>query len=128
MRLIDADALYDKNFAKLREGEVLYSFSPSDIDNAPTIDAVPTPQPSSWWSVEERLPETGTYVVCMAKRNPFSGYMPMVAKILKNGWVNPVTGQYICEVTGWMPMPDPPGNHPHPPAATKGKNRENRID
>ena len=64
-------------------------------------------KPSSWWSVEERLPETGTYVVCMAKRNPFSGYMPMVAKILKNGWVNPVTGQYICEVTGWMPMPLP---------------------
>ena len=22
--------------------------------------------------------------------------------------VDPVTGQYICEVTGWMPLPDPP--------------------
>ena len=61
-----------------------------------------------WISVEDELPEVGGYVVCIAKRNPFSRFMPMVARIEKNGWVNPMTEQYISEVTHWMPMPHPP--------------------
>ena len=61
-----------------------------------------------WISVEDELPDVGGYVVCIAKRNPFSRFMPMVARIEKNGWVNPMTEQYISEVTHWMPMPQPP--------------------
>ena len=61
-----------------------------------------------WISVKDRLPEAGGYVVCIAKRNPFSRFMPMVARIEKNGWVNPITEQYISDVTHWMPMPNPP--------------------
>ena len=61
-----------------------------------------------WISVDDRLPEDGRYVVCIAKRNPFSRFMPMVARIEKNGWVNPITEQYISEVTHWMPIPEPP--------------------
>lgn len=61
-----------------------------------------------WISVKDRLPEAGGYVVCIAKRNPFSRFMPMVARIEKNGWVNPITEQYISEVTNWMPIPQPP--------------------
>ena len=61
-----------------------------------------------WISVKDMLPEAGGYVVCIAKRNPFSRFMPMVARIEKNGWVNPITEQYISEVTHWMPMPEPP--------------------
>lgn len=61
-----------------------------------------------WISVKDRLPEAGGYVVCIAKRNPFSRFMPMVARIEKNGWVNPITEQYISEVTHWMQMPQPP--------------------
>lgn len=61
-----------------------------------------------WISVEDRLPEAGGYVVCIAKRNPFSRFMPMVARIEKNGWVNPITEQYISEVTHWMLIPEPP--------------------
>ena len=61
-----------------------------------------------WVSVDDRLPEAGGYVVCIAKRNPFSRFMPMVARIEKNGWVNPITEQYISEVTHWMPIPQPP--------------------
>ena len=61
-----------------------------------------------WISVKDRLPEVGGYVVCIAKRNPFSRFMPMVARIEKNGWVNPITEQYISEVTHWMPLPTPP--------------------
>jgi len=61
-----------------------------------------------WISVDDELPEVGGYVVCIAKRNPFSRFMPMVARIEKNGWANPITEQYISEVTNWMPMPQPP--------------------
>ena len=61
-----------------------------------------------WIPVTERLPEVGVYVVCIAKRNQFSRFMPMVARIEKNGWVNPITEQYIAEVTHWMPIPSPP--------------------
>ena len=63
---------------------------------------------NGWISVQDRLPEVGRYVVCIAKRNPFSRFMPMVARIEKNGWVNPITEQYISEVTHWMPMPELP--------------------
>ena len=63
---------------------------------------------NGWISVKDRLPEVGGYVVCIAKRNPFSRFMPMVARIEKNGWVNPMTEQYISEVTNWMPLPEPP--------------------
>ena len=70
------------------------------ISNAVTVQ--------EWISVDDRLPEVGGYVVCMAKRNPFSRFMPMVARIEKNGWVNPMTEQYISEVTHWIPLPNPP--------------------
>ena len=63
---------------------------------------------NGWISVQDRLPEAGGYVVCIAKRNPFSRFMPMVARIEKNGWVNPITEQYISEVTHWMTIPQPP--------------------
>ena len=62
-----------------------------------------------WIPVTERLPEAGGYVVCIAKRNPFSRFMPIVARIEKNGWVNSITEQYISEVTHWMPMPSTEG-------------------
>ena len=61
-----------------------------------------------WIPVKDRMPEAGGYVVCIAKRNPFSRFMPMVARIEKNGWANPITEQYISEVTHWMPLPEPP--------------------
>ena len=61
-----------------------------------------------WISVKDRMPEAGGYVVCIAKRNPFSRFMPMVARIEKKGWANPITDQYISEVTHWMPLPEPP--------------------
>ena len=69
------------------------------IDNGVTVQ--------EWISVKDKLPEVGGYVVCIAKENPFSRFMPMVARIGKNGWVNPMTEQYISEVTHWMPMPQP---------------------
>ena len=70
------------------------------IDNGVTVQ--------EWISVDDELPEIGGYVVCIAKENPFSRFMPMVARIKKNGWINPMTEQYISEVTHWMQMPNPP--------------------
>ena len=63
---------------------------------------------SKWISVKDKMPQPGRYVACIAKRNPFSRFMPMVARIEKNGWVNPITEQYISEVTHWLPLPEPP--------------------
>lgn len=41
MRLIDADALMEKEYSWLRDGDVLWRIPLSHIDLAPTIDAVP---------------------------------------------------------------------------------------
>ena len=77
----------------------------SDIRGMKSADVAPV---QKWISVKDRSPEAGGYVVCIAKRNPFSRFMPMVAKIEKNGWVNPITEQYISDVSHWMPIPEPP--------------------
>lgn len=74
------------------------------IKSIPAADVAPV---QKWISVKDRSPEAGGYVVCIAKRNPFSRFMPMVAKIEKNGWVNPITEQYISDVSHWMPIPEP---------------------
>ena len=71
--------------------------------------AISALEKTKWISVDDRLPEVGGYVVCMAKRNPFSRFMPIVARIEKNGWVNPMTEQYISEVTHWIPLPSTEG-------------------
>ena len=76
-----------------------------DIAEKLIANGVAVPQ---WIPVTERLPEAGGYVVCIAKRNLFSRFMPMVARIEKNGWVNPITEGYISEVTHWMPLPELP--------------------
>ena len=77
----------------------IYEFADCLLANGVTVQ--------EWISVKDRLPEAGGYVVCIAKRNPFSRFMPMVARIEKNGWVNPIAEQYISEVTHWMPLPQP---------------------
>ena len=74
------------------------------IDSIPAADVAEVTRCREWISVYDELPEVGGYVVCIAKRNPFSRFMPMVARIDKNGWVDPTTEQYISEATHWMPM------------------------
>ena len=90
---------YFKNMDEIQEDlDMLFCMLPAE--NVATVQ--------EWISVKDRLPEAGGYVVCIAKRNPFSRFMPMVARIEKNGWVNPITEQYISEITHWMPIPHPP--------------------
>lgn len=102
MRLIDADKL-----SATLEDWIKYLLQDGDMDGSVLLADVlleirdksakqPCNEPlTGWVRVEERTPEAGTYVACIAKRNPFSAYMPMVAKVLRNGWWNPVTEQYI---------------------------------
>ena len=90
---------YFKNIDEIQEDlDMLFCMLPAE-NVAPV---------QGWISVDDELPEIGGYVVCIAKRNTFSRFMPMVAIIEKNGWVNPITEQYISEVTHWMPLPAPP--------------------
>ena len=93
------EAFFDYNHGK-GDGYIPKNFADHLVANGVTVQ--------EWISVDDELPEVGGYVVCIAKRNPFSRFMPMVARIEKNGWVNPMTEQYISEVTHWMPMPNPP--------------------
>ena len=117
MRLIDADALKELLIDTLEsikknpkmDGQEAHIIAACHmltemIDDASTVSTAR----SGWISVKDRLPEPGRYVACIAKRNPFSRFMPMVARIEKNGWANPITEQYISEVTHWMPLPEPP--------------------
>ena len=103
---------------KVQQMGVIYRENQMD-ERYPTIEQIRNTEVAShlisngvtvqeWVSVDDRLPEAGGYVVCIAKRNPFSRFMPMVARIEKNGWANPITEQYISEVTHWMPLPQPP--------------------
>lgn len=93
------EAFFDYNHGK-GDGYIPKNFADHLVANGVTVQ--------EWIPVKDRLPEAGGYVVCIAKRNPFSRFMPMVARIEKNGWVNPITEQYISEVTHWMPIPEPP--------------------
>lgn len=65
----------------------------SDADSEPLFEALgmaisalraqqeqESKQLNGWISVKDRLSEVGGYVVCIAKRNPFSRFMPMVAR------------------------------------------------
>ena len=94
------EAFFDYNHGK-GDGYIPKNFADHLIAHGVTVQ--------EWISVKDRLPEAGEYVVCIAKRNPFSMFMPMVARIKKNGWVNPITEQYISEVTHWMPLPSTEG-------------------
>ena len=115
MRLIDADALKELLIDTLEsikknpkmDGQEAHIIAACPmltemIDDASTVSTAR----NGWISVKDRLPEPGRYVACIAKRNPFSRFMPMVARIEKNGWANPITEQYISEVTHWMPLPE----------------------
>ena len=94
------ELFYDNNVRCDQKIEGLADDVMNIIENGVTVQ--------EWISVNDRLPEAGGYVVYIAKRNPFSRFMPMVARIEKNGWVNTITEQYISEVTNWIPLPDLP--------------------
>lgn len=48
--------------------------------------------------LEELNLQPGEYAVCIAKRNPFSKYFPMVVKRVRNGYISPVLELYITDI------------------------------
>lgn len=57
-------------------------------------------------TLEELNLKLGEYAVCLAKRNPFSDWYPMVIRRERNGYVSPVLEQYITEILGGFRIPD----------------------
>lgn len=51
-------------------------------------------------SIEELNLKPGEYAVCLARRNPFSEWYPMVIKRVRNGYVCPVMEQYVTDILG----------------------------
>ena len=57
-------------------------------------------------SIEELNLKPGEYAVCLARRNPFSEWYPMVIKRVRNGYVSPVMEQYVTDILGGFRIPD----------------------
>ena len=57
-------------------------------------------------SIEELNLKPGEYAVCLARRNPFSEWYPMVIKRVRNGYVCPVMEQYVTDILGGFRIPD----------------------
>ena len=57
-------------------------------------------------SSEELNLKPGEYAVCLARRNPFSEWYPMVIKRVRNGYVSPVMEQYVTDILGGFRIPD----------------------
>lgn len=57
-------------------------------------------------TVEELNLQPGEFAVCLAKRNPFSDWYPMVIERVSNGYVCPVLEQYVSDILGGFRIPD----------------------
>lgn len=57
-------------------------------------------------SLEELKLQPGEYAICLAKRNPFSKWFPMVIQRTRNGYICPVLEVYVSEILGGFRIPD----------------------
>lgn len=57
-------------------------------------------------SLETLNLKPGEYAVCLARRNPFSDWYPMVIQRVRNGYVCPVMEQYVTDILGGVRIPD----------------------
>lgn len=98
MRTIDADALREQC------DDPFWCVWLSDIDNAPTIDAVP-----SWIPVTERLPLYGQDVLAVRTYGDSEKCQEVLMAHIAV-W-NEETGEKwwnATNITHWMPLPEPP--------------------
>ena len=108
MRIINADTL-EKTLREWIRDHWTEAFTGSDagaefadmIDDAETIDAVPSAQPEQRWiPVSERLPEAGKYVLRTIRKFGWQGEEYWSVDI---GPYNTNDGSIIA----WMPLPEP---------------------
>lgn len=92
-RLIDADAL---EYGSASTGEYIFEYvAKYQIDNAPTIDAVP-----QWIPCEERLPkEYNEYLCCDKDGEYYVNYLEDAY------WAREFTESE--SIVAWMPLPEP---------------------
>ena len=98
MRLIDADALIETIYKNAEGNEGWYGDTwqfMRDIENAPTVDAVP-----HWIPCEERLPEKYDEYLCCDKRGDY-----YVNYLEDADWAREFTKNE--SIVAWMPLPNP---------------------
>lgn len=116
MRPIDGDVLYD-----LVEGR--YKFSSGiehryERDLLDLICSMPTlTPPNEWVSVEERLPENYTDVLCWYEYFRYGDYNRMyqtygIGYCINGQWGGEVSNGTKCKVLYWQPLPAPPDRRP----------------
>lgn len=107
MRQIDADALRGQ-IVEARRGagfySAIYDGFLSAIDRSPTIES----KHMKWISVEERLPEKYTIVLCYKDKQYRLGYYIGASYSKGVAAFRHPKDQFAFGVTHWMPMPEPP--------------------
>ena len=82
------------------------------------IQAMPTlPLPNEWVSVEERLPENYTDVLCWYEYFRYGDYNRMyqtygIGYCINGQWGGEVSNGTKCKVLYWQPLPAPPDRRP----------------
>lgn len=121
MRLIDADKFL-KEILTARIGKTIIEYSESDIGymirRQPTVDVAEVLR-DQWISAKDRMPEAAETVnkdsqdefslsnsVLAFGNNGFA--IAMVERDENHEIFVDMDGNYISEVTHWMPLPDPP--------------------
>lgn len=109
MRLIDADALFDRVYDKYGESldEGPANMFMDWINEAPTID--PESLQPQWIPVTERLPERrGNYLVTCSGINADGGKYRSINHYDGDGkWTEDATRLRGDTVLAWMPLPEP---------------------
>lgn len=121
MRLIDAEK-FTKEILTAGIGKTIIEYSESDIGymirRQPTVDAAEVLR-DQWFSVKDRMPEAAETVnkdsqdefslsnsVLAFGNNGFA--IAMVERDEYHEIFVDMDGNYISEVTHWMPLPEPP--------------------
>ena len=106
-KLLDTDIVRQDKMALNLLEQVLY-----DIQHVPTL----TP-PNEWVSVEERLPENYTDVLCWYEYFRYGDYNRMyqtygIGYCINGQWGGEVSNGTKCKVLYWQPLPAPPDSRP----------------
>ena len=106
-KLLDTDIVRQDKVALNLLEQVLY-----DIQHIPTL----TP-PNEWVSVEERLPENYTDVLCWYEYFRYGDYNRMyqtygIGYCINGQWGGEVSNGTKCKVLYWQPLPAPPDRRP----------------
>lgn len=96
----------------LLENECCGRIASEDVRKAPAVAAAP-----AWISVEDRLPEDETEVLCWYRDENGEYYCTLGWYHRTNygaGWTTDaeISGYFGC-VTHWMPLPEPPEEDEH---------------